>query len=612
MTEESAAPSTTLPTAEAPPASSRRPRLRPLLTLLPFALRHKGRIAVALVALVVAAAVTLAVPLAVRRIIDFGFKPEYRDLVNLYFGSMVWLVAALALASAARYYSVMTLGERVVAEVRSAVFAHLTRVSPAFYDSVRAGEIVSRLAADTTLIKSAFGASASIALRNLVLLLGAIAMMVVTSPRLSVLVLAAIPIIVLPLVGFGRVVRKRSRRAQDTLADASALAAEAIGAMRTVQAFTAERALSARYDHAVEEAYQGARHAAATRSVLTAVAIFLIFASVVGVLWWGASDVLGGRMSAGTLGQFLLYAVFGASSLSQLSDVWGEIAQATGAAERLSELLHAEVGVAEPPRPAALPEPARGAIAFEGVRFAYPARPSQPVFRNLSLTVAPGERVAVVGPSGAGKSTLFQLLLRFYDPTGGHIRLDGIDLRDASLAALRTRIALVPQDPVVFAGTARDNIRFGRPDASDAAVIAAARAAAADDFIRALPEGYDTEIGERGVTLSGGQRQRLAIARAVLRDAPVLLLDEATSSLDAESETLVQEALDRLMQGRTTLVIAHRLATVLTADRILVLDHGEIVESGTHRELVARGGLYARLATLQFRDLDEPERAAAV
>jgi ATP-binding cassette subfamily B protein len=604
---DTAAPSATEP-ADATAAPRRR--LRPLLALLPFALNHKGRMAAALVALLVAAGATLVVPLAARRIIDFGFKPEEHALVNLYFGSMIGLVAILALASAGRYYTVMTLGERVVAEVRAAVFAHLTAVSPAFFDEIRAGEVVSRLAADTTMIKSAFGSSASVALRNLVLFVGAIAMMVVTSPRLSVLVVAAIPFIVLPLVGFGRAVRRRSRRAQDTLADASALAAEAVGAMRTVQAFTAERALSDRYEAAVELAYDGARSAAATRAVLTAVAIFLIFASVVAVLWWGAADVLAGRMTAGTLGQFLLYAVFGASSLSQLSEVWGEIAQATGAAERLSELLHADAVVVDPPAPRALPEPARGAIAFEGVRFAYPARPTQPVFHGLSLTIAPGERVAVVGPSGAGKSTLFQLLLRFYDPAGGRIRLDGIDLRDTSLHALRQRIALVPQDPVIFAATARDNIRFGRPDAGDAAVEAAARAAAADGFIKALPQGYDTELGERGVTLSGGQRQRLAIARAVLRDAPVLLLDEATSSLDAESEVLVQQALDGLMRGRTTLVIAHRLATVLTAERILVLDQGEIVESGTHRELVARGGLYARLADLQFRDVEKARPAA--
>ncbi|HEY0850397.1 MAG TPA: ABC transporter transmembrane domain-containing protein [Bradyrhizobium sp.] len=590
------------PLAEAP---ARRARLRPLLELAPYVARYRGRAILAFIALTIAAITTLVVPIAVRRMIDFGFSPEGIALINSYFSVMIAVVAVLAGASAARFYLVMTIGERIVADIRRDVFAHLTSLSPSFFDSARSGELVSRLTADTTQIKSAAGASISIALRNLMLFLGAVAMMVITSPKLSGFVLLAIPVIVIPLVAFGRWVRRLSRHAQDTLADASAYASELVGAIRVVQAYTGERIARARFGGEVEQAYDAAVSSTRARAVLTAIIIFIVFTSVVAILWVGSHDVLTGQITPGRLGQFVLYAAFAAAGLGQLSEVWGEVSAASGAAERLFEILRVKPEIAAPAAPRALPSPARGDVAFSNVSFAYPARPTVPVIDGVSLSVRAGEKVAIVGPSGAGKSTLFHLLLRFYDPKDGTITFDGVEIGAVDPQALRLRIALVPQESVVFAASARENIRFGRPDASDAEVERAAELAHAAEFIRRLPGGFEAKLGERGVMLSGGQRQRIAIARAILRDAPLLLLDEATSALDAESEILVQTALEELMRHRTTLVIAHRLATVLSCDRILVMEHGRVVEQGTHASLVAANGLYARLARLQFEGVSD-------
>jgi ATP-binding cassette subfamily B protein len=589
------------------PAHRSRAPLGALKPLVPFALAYRGRIAAALAALIAASAATLVVPIAVRRVVDHGFSDGGSALINAYFTVLLGVVGVLALSSALRYFFVITLGERVVADLRSAVFRRLTALDPAFFDRARSGEIVSRLTADATQVKAAFGASISIALRNLVLFVGAMALMVWTSPKLSALVLIAIPLIVFPLIVSGRGVRRRSRVAQDRLADASAYAAEAVGAVRTMQAYGMERITAERFAAASEQAYEAARISAKSRAVLTGGAIFLISASVVGVLWYGAQDVLAGVMTAGRLSQFVLYAVFGASALGQLSEVYGELAQAAGAAERLGEILAAEPIVAAPRAPRPLPRPPLGTAAFADVHFAYPTRPEVSALHGLSFAVRAGERVAIVGPSGAGKSTVLQLLLRFYDAQAGRVLVDGVSVAEVDPSELRRRMALVPQEPTIFAASVADNIRYGRPEASDAEVARAAGLAHADAFIRALPRAYATEIGERGVTLSGGQRQRIAIARAILRDAPILLLDEATSALDAESERAVQDALDRLMAGRTTLVIAHRLATIRAADRILVMDHGRIVEEGAHESLIGAGGLYARLAALQFAGT-EPAR----
>ncbi|MGE0698611.1 MAG: ABC transporter transmembrane domain-containing protein [Hyphomicrobiaceae bacterium] len=574
--------------------------LRPLAGLVSRLAAHRGMLVVAAVSLVLSAAALLALPLAVRRMVDHGFSSEGGAVIDRYFLGLIGLGALLAIASATRFYAVNWLGERIVADLRARVFAHIAGLDAAYLEQHRSGEIMSRITADTTQIASAAGAAMSQAVRNAIMLCGALAMMLVTSPRLSGLMLVAIPAIVLPLVAYGRVVRRLSRSAQDTLAEAAAYAAENLSAHRTMQASGAEGIVSSRYRSAVEKAFVAARSRLLARAGLTALVILLVFTGIVGVMWHGAGLVVSRVLTAGELGQFMLYAVFAGSSLAGLSEVWGEVQQAAGAAERLTELLAVKPAIVSPPEPRRLPEPASGRLTFDSVAFRYAGRADAPVLDGVDFSVSPGETVAIVGPSGAGKSTILALALRFYDPDRGKVLLDGVPIAEADLAAVRGRIALVPQDVALFADTVAENIRYGRPDATDTEIEAAARAAHADGFIRALPEGYATRLGERGVTLSGGQRQRIAIARAILRDAPILLLDEATSSLDAESEVAVQHALDAVRRGRTTLIVAHRLATVLRADRILVMEAGRIVEEGTHAALVARGGLYARLAELQF------------
>lgn len=580
---------------------STKGRVSSLAMVWPYLKIYRKRVALAIVALIAAAGTTLAVPLAVRRMIDFGFNSENNALIDQYFGMLVVLVGFLAAASAARFYFVTWIGERVVSDIRRDVFAHVMRLHAAFFDTAKSGEIVSRLTADTTQIKAVVGSSISIALRNFFLVIGAMIMMVITSPKLSLLVLASIPLVVLPMVAFGRNVRKRSRAAQDTLADATAYAAEAIGAVRTLQSFTAEARASKRFGTAVDAAFEAARSAVGARAALTAFAIFMVFASVVAVLWYGSQDLLAGNITPGALSQFVLYSVFAAGALGALSQVWGEVAQAAGAAERLGELLAIEPDIAAPKNPHTL-QHVSGAVSFSNVTFAYPGAPDAGILDDISFDVASGETIAIVGPSGAGKSTLFSLLTRAYDATGGKVSLDDIDIRDLEPEDLRHHLAIVPQETMIFGASIADNIILGNPNADKGAIVEAAKAARADEFISKMANGYETIVGERGVTLSGGQRQRIAIARAILKDAPVLLLDEATSSLDAESETLVQQALERLMEGRTTLVIAHRLATILKADRILVMDGGHIVETGTHASLQKQNGLYARLAHLQFQD----------
>ncbi len=570
--------------------------------LLPYIARYRGLVAATLVALVAASVATLLIPIAVREVIDLGFGANSAGLVHRYFAAMLGVAVILGLATAARFYCVSRLGERVVADLRRDVYGHVLSMSPEFFETTRTGEVLSRLTADTTLIQTVVGSSASIALRNMFLLLGGLGMLVVTSSKLTGLVLVFVPVVVIPIIILGRQVRGLSRASQDRIADSSAMAGEVLDDITVVQAFAQEDTERQRFNAMVEYGFDTAVQRIRVRAHLTALVIVLVFGAIIGVLWFGAQGVLDGAMSGGQLGQFMLYAVFVAGAVGALSEVWGDVQRAAGATERLMELLSAKPAIAPPPLPIALPATIQGSVSFDAVRFHYPSRPQTRALDGVSFTIAPGETVALVGPSGAGKSTLLQLLLRFYDPVGGRITLDGVDITKADPRAVRQRMAIVPQNTIIFSASARENIRYGRPDASDADVWAAAGAAQATEFLEKLPQGLDTFLGEKGVRLSGGQRQRIAIARAILRNAPLLLLDEATSALDAENERLVQAALDALLANRTTLVIAHRLATVRRADHIIVLDEGRIVAMGRHDELMARGGLYAHLAELQFTE----------
>ena len=572
-----------------------------LKALWPFVGAYKALLAAACIALFVTAMISLVLPIAVRRVVD-GFETSAAELLDSYFTAALAIALLLALGTGLRYYLVTRLGERVVADIRVAVFDRMIGMSPAFYERIMTGEVLSRITTDTTLILSVIGSSISIALRNALILIGGLILLVFTSLKLAGLVLLLVPVIIVPIVVLGRRLRVLSRENQDWIAASSGNASETLLSVQAVQAYTHEAESRSAFNDVTERSYLSAQKRVTTRAFMTVIVISLIFVGVVGVLWIGARDVRSGVMSVGELVQFVIYAIMVAGSVGALSEIWGELQRAAGATERLVELLNASDSVTDPVSPETISARVRGEVVFEDVTFSYPSRPDTAALDGVSLKVSAGETVALVGPSGAGKTTVIQLLLRFYDPQSGAIRIDGHDLQDMARSDFRSHIALVPQEPVIFATSARENIRFGRLDATDAEIEAAAKAAAAHDFLTALPEGYDSQVGERGVMLSGGQKQRIAIARAILRDAPILLLDEATSALDAESEMAVQTAVDRLAEDRTTLVVAHRLATVKKADRILVFEDGRIVASGNHDTLVAEGGLYARLARLQFTE----------
>ena len=574
-------------------------RIGALRELAPFMAPYRWLAFFAAIALVLTASVSLVLPIAVRRVVD-NFNTADAELLDSYFMAAIGVAGLLAVGTALRYMLVTKLGESVVADIRKAVFDRVIGMSPAFYERIMTGEVLSRITTDTTLILSVIGSSISVALRNVLIFAGGLVLMLWTSAKLTGLVLLIVPLVIVPILVLGRRLRVISRENQDKIAESSGNASEALLAVQTVQAFTHEAQSRKSFADVTDESLASAYKRITTRAMMTMIVIFLIFSGVVGVLWIGANDVRSDVMSAGALIQFVIYAVMVAGSVAALSEIWSELQRAAGATERLVELLQLEDRVQDPAVTQPLPKPARGQIDFAGVSFNYPARPEIPALKDVTLSIKPGETVAFVGPSGAGKTTIIQMLQRFYDPQAGEIRIDDVALTQMERADFRSELALVPQDPVIFATTARENIRFGRPAASDAEVEAAAKAAAAYDFITALPDGFDSYVGERGVMLSGGQKQRIAIARAILRDAPILLLDEATSALDAESERLVQQAVDGLSQDRTTLIVAHRLATVKKADRIIVLDAGEVVAQGTHAELVAQGGLYAKLARLQF------------